>query len=65
MRDRMPTLKIRVSITENDDTLETLYTDEDWTDVREVLRKHLSVYDTEAELDEANDDACSEENDRG
>jgi len=51
--DRQPVLKIAVSIMENDDVLETLYTDASFFDVRNVLREHMEVFDTEAELDEA------------
>ena len=57
--DRMPTLKITVTVMETDDELETLYTDASWFDVREVLQEHLDVFDTEQELDDAREGNCN------
>jgi len=60
MVDKVPVLKIEISVVESGDVQETLYTDAPLFDVCAALHAHSVVFDTPEELANAR-----EENDRG
>ena len=60
-QDQVPLLKVKICLAENDDVLETLYTDQPLEDVVGTLREYLTVYDSK----EDHDTAAREEADRG